>query len=38
MLNGLGEAFTDEAVDDMIKLADANGDGKIQFEEFIHAI
>ena len=38
ILKGLGEAFTDEAVDDMVKIADVNGDGKIQFDEFLQAI
>ena len=38
LLKGLGEAFTDEAVNDMIKIADLNGDGKIQFNEFIKAV
>ena len=34
LLKGLGEDVTDEVVDEMIKIADTNGDGKIQFEEF----
>ena len=38
ILKGLGEAFSDQAVDDMIKKADINGDGKIQFEEFLQAL
>ena len=35
LLKGLGEDVTDEVVDEMIKIADENGDGKIQFEEFV---
>ena len=37
LLKGLGEDVTDEVVDEMIKIADDNGDGKIQFEEFVTA-
>ena len=37
LLKGLGEEVTDEVVDEMIKIADDNGDGKIQFEEFCRA-
>tara|TARA_B110000305_G_C19061857_1_gene457470 strand:- start:258 stop:491 length:234 start_codon:yes stop_codon:yes gene_type:complete len=37
LLKGLGEDVTDEVVDEMIKIADDNGDGKIQFEEFVKA-
>ena len=37
LLKGLGEDVTDEVVDEMIKIADENGDGKIQFEEFVKA-
>mgnify|MGYP003867409121 FL=1 len=37
LLKGLGEEVTDEVVDEMIKIADENGDGKIQFEEFCKA-
>ena len=37
LLKGLGEAVTDDVVDEMIKIADENGDGKIQFEEFVKA-
>ena len=29
LLKGLGEDVTDEVVDEMIKVADTNGDGKI---------
>ena len=35
LLKELGEAFTDEAAEDMIKVADLDGDGKIQFDEFL---
>ena len=37
LLKGLGEEVTDEVVEEMIKIADDNGDGKIQFEEFVKA-
>ena len=37
LLKGLGEDVTDEVVDEMIKIADEIGDGKIQFEEFVKA-
>ena len=37
LLKGLGEEVTGEVVDEMIKIADENGDGKIQFEEFVKA-
>ena len=29
LLKGLGEDVTDEVIDEMIKIADENGDGKI---------
>ena len=37
LLKGLGEDVTEEVVEEMIKIADENGDGKIQFEEFVKA-
>ena len=37
LLKGLGEDVTDEVVDEMISIADANGDGKVEFEEFCNA-
>ena len=37
LLKGLGEDVTDDVVDEMIKIADENGDGKIQFDEFVKA-
>ena len=37
LLKGLGENVTDDVVDEMIKIADDNNDGKIQFEEFVKA-
>ena len=37
LLKGLGEEVTDEIVDEMINIADENGDGKVQFEEFCKA-
>ena len=37
LLKGLGEDVNEEVIDEMIKIADKNGDGKIQFEEFVQA-
>ena len=37
LLQGLGEEVTDEIVDEMINIADENGDGKVQFDEFCKA-
>ena len=37
LLKGLGEDVTDDVVEEMMKIADENGDGKIQFEEFVKA-
>ena len=37
LLKGLGEDVTDDVVDEMIKIADANGDGKVDFNEFVQA-
>ena len=37
LLKGLGEEVTDEIVDEMINIADENGDGKVQFDEFVKA-
>ena len=37
LLKGLGEDVTDEVVDEMIKLADSDGDGKVNFDEFCKA-
>ena len=37
LLSGLGEDVTDEVVDEMINIADANGDGKVNFDEFCAA-
>ena len=37
LLGSLGEEVTDEIVDEMIKIADENGDGKVDFKEFIKA-
>ncbi|XP_030562441.1 neo-calmodulin [Drosophila novamexicana] len=37
MIN-LGEKLTDEEIDDMIREADFDGDGKINYEEFVYMI
>ena len=37
LLQGLGEEVTDEIVNEMISIADENGDGKVNFEEFCKA-
>ena len=37
LLSGLGEEVTDEIVDEMIKIADQDGDGKVNFDEFCKA-
>ena len=37
MLKNLGEDVSDEVIDEMMKIADEDGDGKIQFEEFVKA-
>ena len=37
LLKGLGEDVTDEVVDEMISIADTNGDGKVEFEECCNA-
>ena len=37
LLKNLGENVSDDVIDEMIKIADENGDGKIQFEEFVKA-
>ena len=34
----LGEKITDEEVDEMIKEADIDGDGYINYEEFVRMI
>ena len=37
LLQGLGEEVGPDVVDEMISIADENGDGKIQFDEFVKA-
>lgn len=33
---GSGSTLSEAAIDDIIKEVDENGDGEIQFEEFVH--
>ena len=35
MMLNLGEALTDEEVDDMIREIDVDGDGEVDCEEFV---
>ena len=37
LLKGLGEDVTDEVINEMLNIADTNGDGKVEFEEFCAA-
>ena len=37
LLAQLGEAVDDSVIDEMIKIADVNGDGKVDFNEFVKA-
>ena len=37
LLSGLGEDVTDDVVTEMMNLADTDGDGKVNFEEFCKA-
>lgn len=37
MLSSLGEPVDDAVVDEMIAVADTNGDGKVDFNEFVAA-
>ncbi len=37
LLQGLGEEVTDEIVNEMISIADEDGDGKVNFTEFCKA-
>ncbi len=32
---GFGQSLSDEAVNDIVKQVDENGDGEISFEEFV---
>ncbi|KAH8902980.1 EF-hand [Coniochaeta sp. PMI_546] len=36
VLQHLGENLTDDDLDEMLKMADKNGDGNIDYEEFVH--
>ena len=37
LLSSMGESVGDDVINDMMALADENGDGKIDFEEFVKA-
>ena len=37
LLKGLGEDVTDDVVTEMMNLADTDGDGKVNFDEFCKA-
>ena len=37
LLSQLGEAVEDAVIDEMIKIADVNGNGKVDFNEFVKA-
>ena len=37
LLSQLGESIDDAVIDEMIKIADVNGDGKVDFNEFVKA-
>uniref|UniRef100_A0A2K6F9V2 EF-hand calcium-binding domain-containing protein 11 n=1 Tax=Propithecus coquereli TaxID=379532 RepID=A0A2K6F9V2_PROCO len=38
VMTGLGEKLTDEEVDEMIREADIDGDGQVNYEEFVQTI
>ena len=38
LLTGLGEELTDDLANEMIAAADENGDGKVEFQEFLNAV
>ncbi len=37
-MTNLGEKLTDEEVDEMIREADVDGDGQINYEEFVKMV
>ena len=38
VMTNLGEKLTDEEVDEMIREADVDGDGQINYEEFVKMV
>ncbi|CAO2595083.1 Calmodulin-like protein 3 [Lemmus lemmus] len=34
----LGEKLSDEEVEEMIRAADTDGDGQVNYEEFVHML
>ena len=38
VITRMGEPFTDEEAEEIFKAADLNGDGKLDYDEFVHMI
>ena len=38
VMTNLGEKLTDEEVDEMIREADIDGDGQVNYEEFVNVM
>jgi calmodulin len=38
VMTNLGEKLSDEEIDDMVKEADFDGDGQINYKEFVHMV